>query len=321
MALGKIGITLLTLGLLYHSVFGAPDTAAAWRRLVAATLSGGGRGPVLAALALVPLNWGLEAWKWQRLAQHLEPAHSYGRSLRAVLVGLTLGFATPNRVGDYAARILELHARRRLEAVGAVFLGRYAQLVATVLAGGAGLLYFLLEFYLVGYPAAQVGVGLAFALGAALTLLPLYRSQLLLAILVLIKPLRRFRRYLAVMPTYSAAELHAVLGLAGLRYAVFCGQFLLLLYAYGVRTPLGPATAAVAGTFLFKSLVPSLNALADVGVRELSATHLFALLGQPALPVLSASLSLWVINIALPSALGLLWLPGLRVLREAKTRR
>jgi hypothetical protein len=317
----KIGITLLTLALLYHSVFGAPDTAAAWRRLVASTLSGEGRGPVLAALALVPLNWGLEAWKWQRLARHLEPAHSFGRSLRAVLVGLTLGFATPNRVGDYAARILELHARRRLEAVGAVFLGRYAQLVATVLAGGAGLLYFLLKFYLVGYPAAQVGVVVAFALGAALTLLPLYRSQLLLAILVLIKPLRRFRRYLAVMPTYSTAELHAVLGLSGLRYAVFCGQFLLLLYAYGVRTPLGPATAAVAGTFLFKSLVPSLNALADVGVRELSATHLFALLGQPALPVLSASLSLWVINIALPSALGLLWLPGLRVLREAKTRR
>ena len=101
---------------------------------------------------------------------------------------------------------------------------------------------------------------------------------------------------------------------------MFCGQFLLLLNAYGVRAPLRPALAAVAGTFLFKSLVPSLNALADVGVRELSATHLFGLLGQPALPVLSASLSLWVLNIALPSALGLLALPGLRVLRATKSR-
>ena len=320
MLLAKVGITLLTLGLLYHSVFAAPDTAAAWRQLVAATLSGTGRGPVLAALALVPLNWGLEAWKWQLLARHLEPEHSFGRSLRAVLLGLTLGFATPNRVGDYAARILELHSRRRLDAVGAVFLGRYAQLVATVLAGGAGLLYFLLKFYLGGYPAAQVGVVTAAGLAGAAVLLPLYRSRLLLAVLALVRPLRRFRRYLAVMPTYRPAELHAVLGIAGLRYVVFCSQFLLLLYAYGVHTPLGPATAAVAGTFLFKSLVPSLNALADVGVRELSATHLFGLLGQPALPVLSASLSLWVLNIALPSALGLLLLPGLRVLRERRAR-
>ena len=90
--LAKIGVSLLTLGLLYHSVFVAPDTAAAWRRLVAATLTGAGRGPVLLALALVPLNWGLEVWKWQRLARHLEPTHSYWRSLRAVLLGLTLGF-------------------------------------------------------------------------------------------------------------------------------------------------------------------------------------------------------------------------------------
>jgi len=45
---------------------------------VAATLTGAGRGPVLAALALVPLNWGLEAWKWQRLARHLAPATPSG---------------------------------------------------------------------------------------------------------------------------------------------------------------------------------------------------------------------------------------------------
>ena len=310
---GKIFVTLLTLGLLYHSVFAAPDTVAAWRALLATSLGGAGRGPVLWALALVPVNWGLEAWKWHRLARHLEPV-TFGRSLRAVLVGLTLGFATPNRVGDYAGRILELKSRR-VSALGAVFLGRYCQLVATVLAGGAGLLYFLLNFYLRGYPAAGLGAVASAALLGGLVLVPLYRSRLLLAALGVWRPLRRFRPALAIMPTYPARALHAVLALAGLRYAVFCTQFLLLLAAYGVRAPLGPGLAAVAGTFFLKSLVPSLNALADVGVRELSATHLFGLLGQPALPVLSASLSLWVINIALPSAAGLLLVPGLRVLR------
>jgi hypothetical protein len=69
---------------------------------------------------------------------------------------------------------------------------------------------------------------------------------------------------------------------------------------------------------LLKSLIPSLNALADVGVRELSATHLFGLLKQPALPVLSASLSLWVLNIALPSAAGLLFVLRLKVFRKKK---
>ncbi len=326
--LGKLAVAALTLGLLYRAVFAAPDTAAAWRRLLAATFSGGagatsGRGLVLAALALVPLNWGLEAWKWHRLARHLGPGQRFGGSLKAVLLGLTLGFATPNRVGDYAARLLLLPGRRRVAGVGAVFLGRYAQLVVTVLAGAAGLLFFGLKFYPVGYPAAQVTLVAAAVLLAGAALLPLYQARRLGARLAA-RGWRAWRlgrylgRCLAVLPTYSAGELHAVLALSAARYAVFCAQFGLLLAAYGVRAAPGPALAAVASTFLLKSLVPSLSALTDVGVRELSATHLFGLLGQPALPVLSASLSLWVLNIALPSALGLLLLPGLRVWRARR---
>ncbi|UOQ50916.1 lysylphosphatidylglycerol synthase transmembrane domain-containing protein [Hymenobacter cellulosivorans] len=311
---GKLLITVLTLGLLYNSVYADGATAAAWRKLLSTTLSGSGRAPVLAALALVPVNWGLEAWKWWRLARHLEPV-SYGRCFRAVLVGLTLGFVTPNRVGDYAGRIIELKSRR-LDALGAVFLGRYCQLVATVVAGTVGLLYFLLTFYLPGYPSAGLGLVVATILINAGVILPLYRSRLLLTALTVIKPLRRFRRFLAVMPTYPAHALHWILALSMLRYAVFCLQFGLLLWAYGASPPVGPGLAAIAGTFLMKSLVPSLNALADVGVRELSATHLFGLLHEPALPVLSASLSLWVINIALPSAAGLLFVLRLKVFRK-----
>ncbi|WP_019949511.1 lysylphosphatidylglycerol synthase transmembrane domain-containing protein [Hymenobacter aerophilus] len=313
----KLGITLLTLGLLWHSLVDNEATAAAWRGLLARSLGGQGRGPVLLALLLVPLNWGLESWKWWRLAQHLEPV-SFRRSFRAVLVGLTLGFVTPNRVGDYAGRIMELKSRR-LDALGAVFLGRYCQLVATVAAGTLGLLYFGLRFYLNGYPAAQTGLVVLTLLINLAVLLPLYHSELLVAAVNSVKILRRFSRYLAVMPTYPARLLTEVLLISGLRYLVFGAQFGLLLLAYGVQAAVGPAAAAVAGTFLLKSLVPSLNALADVGVRELSATHLFGLLGQPALPVLSASLSLWVLNIAVPSAVGLIFVLRLKVLRKRRT--
>ncbi|MCA8830889.1 lysylphosphatidylglycerol synthase transmembrane domain-containing protein [Hymenobacter pini] len=314
---GKLGITLLTLGLLWHSVVADADTAAAWRGLLARTLGGQGRGGVLAALLLMPVNWGLEAWKWWRLALHLEPV-SFRRSFRAVLVGLTLGFVTPNRVGDYAGRIMELKGRR-LDALGAVFLGRYCQLVATVAAGTVGLLYFLLRFYLPGYPAAQLGVVVLTLLINVGILLPLYHSELLVAAVQAVKPLRRFSCYLAVMPTYPARLLTRVLLISGLRYLVFCLQFGALLWAYGVQAAAGPALAAIAGTFLLKSLVPSLNALADVGVRELSATHLFGMLGQPVLPVLSASLSLWVLNIAVPSAIGLVFVLRLKVLRKRRS--
>jgi uncharacterized membrane protein YbhN (UPF0104 family) len=64
----------------------------------------------------------------------------------------------------------------------------------------------------------------------------------------------------------------------------------------------------VSGTFLLKSVVPSVSALADLGMRELSAIYFFSLLGQSSLSVMSASLSLWFINIAIPSLVGLLFI-------------
>lgn len=313
--LGKLLVTALTLWLLWQSVVADAATAAAWRGLI----TDARRGPALAALLLVPLNWALEAWKWWRLARLLEPV-SYGRSFRAVLTGLTLGFVTPNRVGDYAGRLLELK-NRRPEALGAVFLGRYCQLIITLLAGSLGVLYFVGRYLGGEYPLVAAGLGLTALVGNALLLLPLYRSHLLLAAVLQWRPLRRLQRYTSNLPHYPASVLTQVLLLSGLRYAVFTAQFGLLLWAYGATAPLGAALAAIAGTFLLKSLVPSLNALTDVGARELSATHLFGLLGLPVLPVLSASLSLWVLNIALPSAAGLLFVLRLKVLRRNKKRR
>jgi hypothetical protein len=289
-------------------------TSAAWRSLFTSAQ----HGPALAALLLVPLNWALESWKWWRLARHLEPV-SYARSFRAVLVGLTLGFVTPNRVGDYAGRLLELK-NRRPEALGAVFLGRYCQLVITVLAGSIGGLYFLARYLGSSYPAVLGGLIVTALIANALLLLPLYRSRYLLEAVLQWRPLARFRRYVANLPHYPAAVLHEVLLVSGLRYGVFTAQFGLLLWAYGATAPVGATLAAIAGTFLLKSLVPSLNALTDVGARELSATHLFGLLGLPVLPVLSASLSLWVLNIALPSAAGLLFVLRLKVLRRNRKR-
>ncbi|OON67144.1 hypothetical protein B0919_19895 [Hymenobacter sp. CRA2] len=313
--LGKVAVTLLTLALLWQSVVADAATAAAWRGLI----TDAERTPALLALLLVPVNWALEAAKWWRLARHLEPV-SFGRSFRAVLTGLTLGFVTPNRVGDYAGRLLELK-NRRPEALGAVFLGRYCQLVITLLAGSAGVLYFVTRYLGPQYPLVAAGLGLTAVLGNLLLLLPLYRSRYLLAAVLQWRPLRRFQRYTANLPHYPASVLTQVLLLSGLRYGVFTAQFGLLLWAYGAHAPLGAALAAIAGTFLLKSLVPSLNALTDVGARELSATHLFGLLGLPVLPVLSASLSLWVLNIALPSAAGLLFVLRLKVLRRGRKRK
>jgi len=63
----------------------------------------------------------------------------------------------------------------------------------------------------------------------------------------------------------------------------------------------------ITSTFLLKSVVPSFTALTDLGIWELSAMYFFSLLHQNKVYVMSASLSLWFLNIALPRLMGLIF--------------
>ncbi|WP_161947705.1 lysylphosphatidylglycerol synthase domain-containing protein [Rufibacter ruber] len=310
---GKLFVFALTLYYLRQAVHDASTNTAfsvqtlqlVWHR---------GWPAVLLAAGLLPVNWGAEAYKWQYLSSKIERI-SFLKAYRAVLVGLTLGFITPNRVGDYAGRILTMQQQNRADAIGAILLGRLCQLFATVFIGSAALAYFIYQYYL---PLASP-LGLSIALGLLMAnswaLALLFSFKWAVSLLDRVPYLRRWVHYFAVVGQYSAQELVQVLWLSLVRYLVFMTQFVALLWAFGVQLSMEQYIWGVAGTFLMKSLVPSINALADIGMRELSAMHFFGLMGQDTMLVLGASLSLWALNIALPSVIGLVFVLPLKFFR------
>ena len=50
------------------------------------------------------VNWSLEAYKWGALVDRFQSL-SFSKKLISVLMGLSIGFLTPNRIGDYAGRL------------------------------------------------------------------------------------------------------------------------------------------------------------------------------------------------------------------------
>lgn len=58
-------------------------------------------------LLLMLVNWLLEAFKWRYITRHLSKM-SVIDSVEAVLCGLTWAIFTPNRLGEYAGRVLFL---------------------------------------------------------------------------------------------------------------------------------------------------------------------------------------------------------------------
>ena len=116
----------------------------------------------------------------------------------------------------------------------------------------------------------------------------------------------KIMQWVEVISDYSEKELLAINAWSLLRYLVFSLQFLFLLWWTGLQAPFFLLLAAVAVTFLLKSLVPAFNFMSDLGVREFSALIIFSVLELPDAEVIAASLLLWIMNICLPALVGVL---------------
>ncbi|MEL6391680.1 MAG: lysylphosphatidylglycerol synthase domain-containing protein [Bacteroidota bacterium] len=94
----------------------------------------------LIVVALMPINWWLETKKFQHL---LRPHHqwSFERSLRAVLIGLGAGSLTPNRIGDYAGRVLAAKKAEVSHVLLATFQGGLCQWIGFLLLAWPGLVW------------------------------------------------------------------------------------------------------------------------------------------------------------------------------------
>jgi hypothetical protein len=295
----------LFLGMLFFLLMKSWQHQASWHSMWQ-QLSQGWRQPangwVVAALLLVPLNWLLEALKWQALVRRVQPA-SLGECSRAVLAGLSLGMLTPRSLGDYAGRLLVHGSGEGQRMLGVVLLNRLVQSLSTFVGGVLGILL------LIGV------LGTGFSRELLWLIVPGFMGTA--AMLVLMGPLRfslirrlqaalgeKWLQWLIVVREYSPAEIALVNGWALLRYGVFSLQFLFLLWWAGLQLPLALLLAGIGATFLLKTLVPAFNFLSDLGVREFSALLIFSMLDQPQAGVVAASLLLWFLNLCLPALAG-----------------
>ena len=256
-------------------------------------------GPLAIVVLLMGMNWGIEAWKWRTLMRRVERL-TFLRSVVATIAGTTIGLITPNRVGEFAGRVLFLEPEHRVQGSFATVLGSIAQFVVTLLVGGVALVfnrYLHANSWEPGH-AWNVVVWSALLIGCAAVFLffsPGAFARLLLAI----PWLKRFERHAQVLDTFSRADLVRVFLLSLLRYGVFTVQFAIVLVAIA-HVDVVEAMLSVPVVFLVTTLVPTI-ALTELGVRgSVAATFIQ---GEDVGIVVSTAL-VWLINLVLPAMVG-----------------
>jgi len=264
--------------------------------------------PLILALILVPLNWGLESKKWLSLLKAFYKP-SYFQTYKAVLAGITVSLITPNRVGEYGGRVVFLPDGFRWHGTVSTLVGSFAQLIA------------LLTFGLLAFLGLTIGhfeldhliIGVYFMLSIlliCLLFLIYFNLPFLVKTVKKIPYWNKWKKYfdpLKAIRKFPAKRLRTALGFASLRYLVYFFQYFLLANYFGIQIGLIDSFLVIGTIFLVQTSIP-LPPIWSLLVRGQAALYFWGLFEASPIAILASTFALWVINLILPALIGLVLL-------------
>jgi hypothetical protein len=300
---------------IYRQIIRQPELEASWHS-IRDSFQSSRILYLFAALLLVPLNWGLEAWKWKLSLQHVYPV-SFLQAFKAVLSGISFSVTMPNRVGEYLGRMMYLPEGQRLKTISVTLVGSFAQMLITLIAGTIG--FVLLRTALVQH-FDDYRISSQFLI---------YGFVLIVIVLLLIYfnvsgGVGFFRRYvktekhaylIEALESFHGELLRQLLAISFLRYLVFMIQYLLVFYLFGVNLPPAIIITVMSVVFLAMAIIPSI-ALVEVWLRGEIIIMLMGMYSSNTLGIGFTSVSVWFMNLIFPAIVGSLLLLNLRIFKK-----
>jgi hypothetical protein len=311
---------LLFAWLVWRQVTRQPD----WKSSLAQVLHAIG-GPLQwrlwLVIALMPINWGIEARKWQ-LALRPVGGISFKNAFKAVFTGTTMASFTPNRMGDYLGRILYVKEGRRVAAISLTMVSSMAQILITLIVGAAGLLYLrpILRLRETGLPrqvqsASDVLLVIVGVLLISLTfiyfLLPRFANKL-----ARIQWVRKYGAFIKVLENFDTQILLWILLLSFGRYIVFIIQYGLIFSVFGVNLSIGQVWGGMSVVFLVMAVVPTFTFLTELGLRWEANIQVLELFSANTIGIFASSFAIWLINLVIPALIGSLLIVSIKLFKS-----
>ena len=249
------------------------------------------------AVLLMPVNWLLEAVKWNQLLKRKFPLPQL---LKSILAGIALGFVTPGRGGEFIGRVMFLDEEDKAKAFYLSSIGGIAQTTATLMVGVICVYFWRGDAFLS-----------AIALGLAIVWLLLYlRFDLLNRFISSNSFLQKYSLVIHQDELPDISVQTTVLLLSFLRFGVYLSQYVLLLMFFGVGHDYFQL-AVYSGVFLLAQTFSPLMPLFDFSFRGGSALVIFSGLlwdntyqSPNTIAVLCSVTMVWLINLVIPAITG-----------------
>lgn len=254
---------------------------------------------LIVVVLLMPLNWLLEAVKWQKLTEK-SVVLSLKTSLKSVLAGLSTGYITPNRIGDFAGRVLFLPKIHQLSGVVLSIINSLTQNIVITVFGLIGAVVYFANFRS-GNNFTNFLIWIGFGFGVSLLLY--FSFPKLVQRIKTSNWSLKFQEIIKSMSAFNLRDLIVIILISMLRYLVFCSQYYLLLCFFGIEVPLHQAVFAVPAMYLLVTFTPSLAA-SEPAIRGSYAVLIFSVFSTNTIGIMLTGILIWLINFVVPMVVG-----------------
>jgi hypothetical protein len=297
---------------IYRQVQQQPQLTSSWQQIVLAARS------YKVVFLLIPIvliffNWGIESLKWRLLVAPIKKI-SFIQAYKAVLSGVSFSVTMPNRVGEYLGRVIYLPEGSRLRTISVTLVGSFAQLLTTLIAGLAGLIFLKgslqqqFPSMIIWYQFLVYGVMMVI-----LVMLLVYLN--VNGAVHLFNRWIKNKKYLYLVEALGSFKKNLLLNILLLsvaRYFVFLTQYVLLFYFFGVDVPAFTIALVMTVVFLALAIIPSIS-LIELGIRGEVSLMLMGIFSANSLGIGLTTVSIWFINLIIPAIIGSILLLNLKI--------
>lgn len=311
----KIVIVLLGIWIIYKKIIHNQNITQLWSDIKSSFTSTKHIYLLILTIILVPINIYLEGVKWKIQLKPIENI-SYYKSFLSIFTGLTAGMFFPNRMGNFLGRIFMMENGDRIKAAMVTIVGGMAQMIATVSVGLIATIFFVNKYLVL--------LTISIFLIVALLLLIYFNIHVLKYFQFLIpkKFKEKTKEYFDVFSLYDKKELLKILIISFLRYFIYTFQFVLLIWAFNIPLTYLNAMIPISFTYLLMMVIPFIT-ITEIAIRGSVSILVFekwliinGISNSLELMVFSASSLLWILNIAIPSIIGLFLIHRLKFFRQ-----
>ena len=241
---------------------------------------------ILIGFSLV--NWFFEVKKWKFLASQLQNI-SFVEAVKQSLISFSISLLTPNRFGEYGVKVLFYPKELYKKVLMLNLIGNLSQLLVSILMGIIGcMVWFFSDHQILLNKISIFTSNYLFFIFLFILLAALYFKFIYGRNLVINK-----------LHVWSKSFLYA-----GLKYAVFSTQFLILILFFYPQVNMSFLYSGIFIVYFISALVPML-AFLDWAVKSSVAIWVLAQIGLPESIVFTTVVLMWLTNFLLPFLIGL----------------